>query len=177
MPVLQIPWLNRVPPPTHPCPVPLQVTDMVKEHVGAVTLAIGDGANDVGMIQAAHIGCGISGREGRAAVMAADYSFGQFSFLSRLLLVHGHWSYIRNEQVRPVPSYIDPHGSWDMLSACRRPASLSSRNSARCCPACIRSIVQNTHGRVERVQMIRRVPPSQSQCELTSQLVGWKLGN
>lgn len=76
-----------------------QVTNMVKERVGAVTLGIGDGANDVGMIQAAHIGCGISGREGRAAVMAADYSFGQFAYLRRLLLVHGHWSYIRNEQV------------------------------------------------------------------------------
>mmetsp|Transcript_33556 Transcript_33556/g.84499 ORF Transcript_33556/g.84499 Transcript_33556/m.84499 type:complete len:1400 (-) Transcript_33556:257-4456(-) len=70
-----------------------------EKQVSAKMLSIGDGANDVGMIQAAHIGCGISGREGRAAVMAADYSFGQFSFLSRLLLVHGHWSYIRNEQV------------------------------------------------------------------------------
>jgi P-type E1-E2 ATPase len=55
-----------------------QVTKLVKYKGGAITLGIGDGANDVGMIQAAHIGCGISGREGRAAVLAADFSFAQF---------------------------------------------------------------------------------------------------
>lgn len=58
-------------------------------------LAIGDGANDVGMIQAADIGVGISGLEGAQAAMAADYSIGQFRFLERLLLVHGHWCYRR----------------------------------------------------------------------------------
>ena len=60
---------------------------------------IGDGANDVGMIQAAHIGVGISGREGRAAVLASDYAFAQFQYLARLLLVHGRWSYLRNSEV------------------------------------------------------------------------------
>ncbi|CAH1637369.1 unnamed protein product [Spodoptera littoralis] len=61
----------------------------------AVTLAIGDGANDVSMIKAAHIGVGISGQEGMQAVLASDYSIAQFRFLQRLLLVHGRWSYYR----------------------------------------------------------------------------------
>ena len=51
---------------------------MVKKKAGAITLGIGDGANDVGMIRAAHIGVGISGREGRAAVLSSDFSFAQF---------------------------------------------------------------------------------------------------
>jgi phospholipid-translocating ATPase/phospholipid-transporting ATPase len=55
-----------------------QVTHMVKKKAGAITLGIGDGANDVGMIRAAHIGVGISGREGRAAVLSSDFSFAQF---------------------------------------------------------------------------------------------------
>eukprot|EP00803_Ostreobium_quekettii_P001400 evm.model.scf_456.4 EVM.evm.TU.scf_456.4 scf_456:36480-52102(+) len=76
-----------------------QVTNLVKCKAGAIALGIGDGANDVGMIQAAHIGVGISGREGRAAVLASDFSMAQFRFLSRLLLVHGRWSYKRNTEV------------------------------------------------------------------------------
>lgn len=55
----------------------------------------GDGANDVGMIQAADIGVGLSGHEGRQAVMASDVAIAQFRFLSTLLLVHGRISYIR----------------------------------------------------------------------------------
>uniref|UniRef100_A0A6I8PPN7 Phospholipid-transporting ATPase n=1 Tax=Ornithorhynchus anatinus TaxID=9258 RepID=A0A6I8PPN7_ORNAN len=61
----------------------------------AVTLAIGDGANDISMIKTAHIGVGISGQEGMQAVLASDYSFAQFRHLQRLLLVHGRWSYFR----------------------------------------------------------------------------------
>lgn len=76
-----------------------EVTTLVKGRTGKVTLGIGDGANDVGMIKAAHIGIGISGREGRAAVLASDYSLAQFRFLVRLLLVHGRWSYKRNKDV------------------------------------------------------------------------------
>ena len=60
-----------------------------------MTLSIGDGANDVAMIQEAHIGVGLFGHEGSQAAMSADYAFGQFRFLTRLLLVHGHWSYVR----------------------------------------------------------------------------------
>lgn len=71
------------------------MTKLVKEGTGAVTLAVGDGANDVGMIQAAHVGVGISGQEGMQAVMSADYAVGQFRFLAPLLIVHGRWSYNR----------------------------------------------------------------------------------
>jgi phospholipid-translocating ATPase len=61
----------------------------------SMTLAIGDGANDIGMIQASHVGVGISGREGLQAARIADYSIAQFRFLQRLLFVHGRWNYIR----------------------------------------------------------------------------------
>lgn len=99
---------------------PLQkalVVQLVKKHKNAITLAIGDGANDVSMIKGkllpyslcvvrnlscvddlfvvAHIGVGISGQEGMQAVLASDFSIGQFCFLKRLLLVHGRWSYYR----------------------------------------------------------------------------------
>ena len=60
-----------------------------------MTLSIGDGANDVAMIQEANIGCGLLGHEGLQAAMSADYAFGQFRFLTKLLLVHGRWSYQR----------------------------------------------------------------------------------
>ncbi|XP_015198388.2 phospholipid-transporting ATPase ID-like isoform X1 [Lepisosteus oculatus] len=72
-----------------------QVVELVKKYKRAVTLAIGDGANDVSMIKTAHIGVGISGQEGMQAVLASDYSFAQFRYLQRLLLVHGRWSYFR----------------------------------------------------------------------------------
>ncbi|CAK6975885.1 phospholipid-transporting ATPase ID-like [Scomber scombrus] len=72
-----------------------QVVQLVKKYKQAVTLAIGDGANDVSMIKVAHIGVGISGQEGMQAVLSSDYSFAQFRFLQRLLLVHGRWSYLR----------------------------------------------------------------------------------
>ncbi|XP_036385821.1 phospholipid-transporting ATPase ID [Megalops cyprinoides] len=72
-----------------------QVVELVKKHKNAVTLAIGDGANDVSMIKAAHIGVGISGQEGMQAVLSSDFSFAQFRYLQRLLLVHGRWSYLR----------------------------------------------------------------------------------
>ncbi|XP_043706963.1 probable phospholipid-transporting ATPase 8 isoform X2 [Telopea speciosissima] len=71
------------------------VTRLVKKATGKTTLAIGDGANDVGMLQEADIGVGISGVEGMQAVMASDFAIGQFCFLERLLLVHGHWCYRR----------------------------------------------------------------------------------
>ncbi|KAI1905184.1 hypothetical protein AGOR_G00013520 [Albula goreensis] len=72
-----------------------QVVELVKKYKKAVTLAIGDGANDVSMIKAAHIGVGISGQEGMQAVLSSDFSFAQFRYLQRLLLVHGRWSYLR----------------------------------------------------------------------------------
>lgn len=64
-----------------------------------MTLAIGDGANDVGMISKAQVGVGISGKEGLQAVNASDFSIAQFRFLKRLLLIHGRWSYNRMAKV------------------------------------------------------------------------------
>uniref|UniRef100_A0A8D1RFM0 Phospholipid-transporting ATPase n=1 Tax=Sus scrofa TaxID=9823 RepID=A0A8D1RFM0_PIG len=72
-----------------------EIVDLVKSHVRAITLAIGDGANDVGMIQTAHVGVGISGNEGMQATNNSDYAIAQFSHLEKLLLVHGAWSYFR----------------------------------------------------------------------------------
>ncbi|QCD95239.1 phospholipid-translocating ATPase [Vigna unguiculata] len=72
-----------------------RVTRLVKLGTGKTTLSIGDGANDVGMLQEADIGVGISGAEGMQAVMASDFAIAQFRFLERLLLVHGHWCYRR----------------------------------------------------------------------------------
>ncbi|KAF6738872.1 Phospholipid-transporting ATPase ID [Oryzias melastigma] len=72
-----------------------QVVELVRRHKRAVTLAVGDGANDVSMIKTSHIGVGISGQEGMQAVLASDFSFAQFRYLQRLLLVHGRWSYFR----------------------------------------------------------------------------------
>ncbi len=69
---------------------------LVKNGLDTVTLAIGDGANDVSMIQVADVGVGISGEEGLQAVNSSDYAIAQFRFLKRLVLVHGHWSYARN---------------------------------------------------------------------------------
>ncbi|KJE94424.1 P-type ATPase [Capsaspora owczarzaki ATCC 30864] len=64
-----------------------------------VTLAIGDGGNDVSMIQEAHIGIGINGKEGLQAARAADYSVPFFKALRRLVLIHGRYSYNRTSFV------------------------------------------------------------------------------
>jgi phospholipid-translocating ATPase len=61
----------------------------------SITLAIGDGANDIAMIQEAHVGIGITGKEGLQAARTSDYSIAQFRFLVKLLLVHGRWNYAR----------------------------------------------------------------------------------
>ncbi|XP_004520903.1 probable phospholipid-transporting ATPase IF isoform X2 [Ceratitis capitata] len=74
---------------------PLQKSEVVslirtsKENY--TTAAVGDGANDVSMIQEAHVGLGIMGKEGRQAARCADFSFAKFSMLKRLILVHGHY--------------------------------------------------------------------------------------
>lgn len=66
---------------------------------GVRTLSIGDGANDVAMIQEAHVGVGIRGEEGLQAVNASDFAIAQFRFLKVLLLKHGRYNYIRMSQV------------------------------------------------------------------------------
>ncbi|XP_046282229.1 phospholipid-transporting ATPase VB isoform X2 [Marmota monax] len=77
---------------------PLQksmIVKLVRDKLGVMTLSIGDGANDVSMIQAADIGIGISGQEGMQAVMSSDFAISRFRHLKKLLLVHGHWCYSR----------------------------------------------------------------------------------
>ena len=81
---------------------PLQKSQVVKMMKNfdkkGVTLAIGDGGNDVSMIMEAHIGIGIYGEEGMRAVQSGDYAIGEFKILERLLLFHGRTFYIRNSQ-------------------------------------------------------------------------------
>jgi magnesium-transporting ATPase (P-type) len=77
------------------------LVNLVRHHVvpEPVTLAIGDGANDVGMIQEAHIGVGVSGKEGKQAVNASDFAIAQFRFLEELVLIHGRWNFFRMSTV------------------------------------------------------------------------------
>uniref|UniRef100_A0A3P8SEB4 Phospholipid-transporting ATPase n=1 Tax=Amphiprion percula TaxID=161767 RepID=A0A3P8SEB4_AMPPE len=72
-----------------------QVVQLIRDQLGVMTLAVGDGANDVSMIQVADVGIGISGQEGMQAVMSSDFAISRFKHLSKLLLVHGHWCYSR----------------------------------------------------------------------------------
>ena len=78
---------------------PSQKADIVRlvklSKTKPITAAIGDGANDVSMIQEAHVGIGIFGKEGRNAARSADFAFAKFKFLKRLLLVHGYLYYTR----------------------------------------------------------------------------------
>ncbi|MEQ2188685.1 hypothetical protein GOODEAATRI_017528 [Goodea atripinnis] len=77
---------------------PLQkskVVQLIRDKIGVMTLAVGDGANDVSMIQVADVGIGISGQEGMQAVMSSDFAISRFKHLKKLLLVHGHWCYHR----------------------------------------------------------------------------------
>jgi len=72
------------------------VVELVKRNIhGAITLAIGDGANDVSMISMADVGVGLYGEEGSQAAMASDYAMGEFQFLRKMLLFHGRINYIR----------------------------------------------------------------------------------
>lgn len=75
-----------------------QVTELVRG-CGFITLAIGDGGNDVAMIQQAHVGVGITGKEGTQASRAADFTITKFSHLRSLMFVHGHSSYARTAYV------------------------------------------------------------------------------
>ena len=79
-----------------------QVTILIRHYARLVTLNIGDGANDVSMIQAAHVGVAIRGQEGMQAVMASDFAISQFRFLTELIFVHRRLSYIRISKARQL---------------------------------------------------------------------------
>nr|XP_020019327.1 probable phospholipid-transporting ATPase IIB isoform X4 [Castor canadensis] len=72
------------------------IVTLLRQHTGRRTCAIGDGGNDVSMIQAADCGIGIEGKEGKQASLAADFSITQFRHIGRLLVVHGRNSYKRS---------------------------------------------------------------------------------
>jgi len=71
----------------------------VMKTYSGVCLAIGDGANDVSMIQASNVGIGIMGQEGTQAALASDFIIYRFCFLKKLLFVHGHYNYLRTSKV------------------------------------------------------------------------------
>ena len=76
-----------------------QVVKMMKKYdKNGITLAIGDGGNDVPMIMEAHIGVGIYGEEGLRAVQSSDYAIGEFKILRELLFSHGRMNYVRNSE-------------------------------------------------------------------------------
>jgi phospholipid-transporting ATPase len=80
---------------------PLQKASVVAmfQELGATCLGVGDGANDVSMIQEARVGIGILGLEGSQAERAADYAIPRFRHLRRLLSIHGRYSLIRNSHL------------------------------------------------------------------------------
>lgn len=82
---------------------------------GRMTLAIGDGGNDVAMIQEAHVGVGVEGVEGRQASKAADFSIARFRFLRRLLLVHGHTAFQRTSYIVQQSFYKSMMIAWVQL--------------------------------------------------------------
>lgn len=76
-----------------------EVAMLIKEYTKKRVCCIGDGGNDVSMIQAADVGVGIVGKEGRQASLAADFSIEQFHHLTKLLVWHGRNSYKRSAKL------------------------------------------------------------------------------
>ncbi|KAJ1916986.1 putative aminophospholipid-translocase [Mycoemilia scoparia] len=76
-----------------------EITQLIREYTKKRTVAMGDGGNDVSMIQAANVGVGLVGKEGKQASLAADFSITQFHHVSRLLLWHGRNSYKRSAKL------------------------------------------------------------------------------
>lgn len=77
-----------------------EVTELLKECSQKRVLCIGDGGNDVGMIQCAHIGVGIVGKEGKQAALASDVSILEFKHVRTLLLWHGRNFYKKGMRLR-----------------------------------------------------------------------------
>ena len=75
------------------------IVEMIKKYTKMRICAIGDGGNDVGMIQEAHVGIGIVGKEGMQAALAADFQINEFGIIEELILWHGRLSYKRTAKL------------------------------------------------------------------------------
>ena len=78
-----------------------QIVSFIKKHTNEITLAIGDGENDVNMIKTAHIGIGLFGKEGYQAAYNSDYAISQFKYLKQLLFIQGRFAVLRNSYRTP----------------------------------------------------------------------------
>lgn len=75
------------------------IASILKNKLKKIVCSVGDGGNDVGMIQASSLGIGIEGREGRQAALASDISVIEFGHLQKLLFWHGRLSYLRTSKL------------------------------------------------------------------------------
>ena len=98
-----------------------EIADLIRQHTKKRVCCIGDGGNDVSMIQAADVGIGIVGKEGRQASLAADFSISQFHHLTKLLVWHGRNSYKRSAK---LAQFIMHRGL--VISACQTMYSIAS---------------------------------------------------
>ena len=99
-----------------------EIADLIRQHTKKRVCCIGDGGNDVSMIQAADVGIGIVGKEGRQASLAADFSISQFHHLTKLLVWHGRNSYKRSAK---LAQFIMHRGL--VISACQTMYSIASK--------------------------------------------------
>lgn len=99
-----------------------EMADLIRQHTKKRVCCIGDGGNDVSMIQAADVGIGIVGKEGRQASLAADFSIAQFHHLTKLLVWHGRNSYKRSAK---LAQFIMHRGL--VISACQTMYSIASK--------------------------------------------------
>ncbi|GAM39848.1 Neo1 homolog [Talaromyces pinophilus] len=98
-----------------------EVAELIRQHTKKRVCCIGDGGNDVSMIQAADVGIGIVGKEGRQASLAADFSITQFHHITKLLVWHGRNSYKRSAK---LGQFIMHRGL--IISACQTMYSIAS---------------------------------------------------
>nr|POE53386.1 putative phospholipid-transporting atpase neo1 [Quercus suber] len=103
--------------PTQKADIALLIRAFTKKRIAC----IGDGGNDVSMIQAADVGVGIVGKEGRQASLAADFSITQFAYLTKLLVWHGRNSYKRSAK---LAQFIIHRGL--IISVCQTVFSIAS---------------------------------------------------
>ncbi|OJD12319.1 hypothetical protein AJ78_07067 [Emergomyces pasteurianus Ep9510] len=97
-----------------------EIAALIRKHTKKRICCIGDGGNDVSMIQAADVGIGIVGKEGRQASLAADFSITQFHHLTKLLVWHGRNSYKRSAK---LAQFIMHRGL--IISACQTMYSIA----------------------------------------------------